>query len=238
MQTVKKYANGRLYDTDNKKYLTKEQLAKLISKNKRVKIVLSKTGKDITKKTVAELQANLDFLSADERQDYEFSGAETLPLEQAMRLMDELQNIDALQEQLANVGRQGTLEDVDAEALEQILGTEGRQELEKLRELEQRLEEAGYLRRKGDRLELTPKGIRKIGARVIQDNERPWSGDHNMNPPDVPGMFFCNRPIEKEVPHIEDIAPTALDLFGIPIPKHMDGESVIPPNGKAQEGGS
>jgi len=82
---------------------------------------------------LAELQANLDFLSSDERQAYEFSGSEGLPLDQAMHMMDELQKIDALQEQLAQVGRQGGLETVDAEALEQILGPEGRQELEKLR---------------------------------------------------------------------------------------------------------
>jgi uncharacterized protein with von Willebrand factor type A (vWA) domain len=118
---------------------------------------------------LAELQANLDFLSADERQSYEFSGTEGVPLEQAMRLMDELQKVDKLQEQLANVGRQGSLEDVDAEALAQILGPEGQRELEKLRELERRLEEAGYLRRKGERLELTPKGIRKIGLKALQD---------------------------------------------------------------------
>jgi len=118
---------------------------------------------------LAELQANLDFLSSSERQSYEFSGAEGIPLEQAMRLMDEMQKIDALQEQLNNVGRQGSLEDVDAEAMEQILGPEGRQELEKLRDLERRLEEAGYLRRKGDRLELTAKGIRKIGMKALQD---------------------------------------------------------------------
>jgi uncharacterized protein with von Willebrand factor type A (vWA) domain len=118
---------------------------------------------------LAELQANLDFLSSSERQSYEFSGTEGIPLEQAMRLMDELQKIDALQEQLNNVGRQGTLQDVDAEAMEQILGPEGRQELEKLRDLERRLEEAGYLRRKGDRLELTAKGIRKIGMKALQD---------------------------------------------------------------------
>jgi uncharacterized protein with von Willebrand factor type A (vWA) domain len=78
---------------------------------------------------LAELQANLDFLSSSERQSYEFSGTEGVPLEQAMRLMDEMQKIDALQEQLNNVGRQGSLEDVDAG-----YGTDsrsrGRQELE------------------------------------------------------------------------------------------------------------
>ncbi|MGE3539202.1 MAG: VWA domain-containing protein [Candidatus Tectimicrobiota bacterium] len=118
---------------------------------------------------LAELQANLNFLSSDEPRGYEFSGAQGVPLEQAMRLMDELQKVDQLQEQLANIGRQGSLQDVDAETLEQILGPEGRRELDKLRELEQRLEAAGYLKRKGDRLELTAKGVRKIGQKALND---------------------------------------------------------------------
>jgi arylsulfatase A-like enzyme len=48
-----------------------------------------------------------------------------------------------------------------------------------------------------------------------------------MNPPDVPGMFFSNRPIDLDRPHITDIAPTVLDLFGVPIPAHMDGKSIM-----------
>ena len=71
-----------------------------------------------------------------------------------------------------------------------------------------------------------------FGEEVISDNTRPWSGDHNMNPPEVPGMFFCNRPIDTDQPHITDIAPTVLDLFGVPIPPHIDGKSVITGKGK------
>lgn len=66
-----------------------------------------------------------------------------------------------------------------------------------------------------------------FGEKVISDNTRPWSGDHNMNPPEVPGMLFCNRPIDIEHPNIVDIAPTVLDLFGVPIPLHMDGKSIM-----------
>ena len=67
-----------------------------------------------------------------------------------------------------------------------------------------------------------------VGDTVFEDNTRPWGGDHNMNPPDVPGMFFCNRSIAKKEPRIEDIGPTTLDLFGIPIPEYCDGESFMP----------
>jgi len=63
-----------------------------------------------------------------------------------------------------------------------------------------------------------------LGATVISENTRPWSGDHNMNPPEVPGMLFCNLPIDVARPAIVDIAPTVLDLFGVPIPSHMDGK--------------
>lgn len=67
-----------------------------------------------------------------------------------------------------------------------------------------------------------------LSADVIEDNTRPWSGDHNFNPPDVPGMLFCNRKIAKSDPSIMDIGPTVLDLFGVQIPAYCDGESIMP----------
>lgn len=62
----------------------------------------------------------------------------------------------------------------------------------------------------------------------IEDNARPWSGDHNFNPPDVPGMLFCNRRIATDDPGIMDIGPTVLDLFGVPVPPYCDGTSLMP----------
>lgn len=55
MLTLKKYANGRLFDIVNKEYVTKDQLAKLIEKKEKVKVILAKTGKDVTKSVVASL---------------------------------------------------------------------------------------------------------------------------------------------------------------------------------------
>ena len=59
---------------------------------------------------------------------------------------------------------------------------------------------------------------------VFEDNEKSWSGDHCMNPPDVPGIFFCNRKIESPSVNIMDIGPTVLDLFGVPVPGYCDGK--------------
>jgi polyhydroxyalkanoate synthesis regulator protein len=48
MLNIKKYANGRFFDTVNKKYIKQEQLTDLIKKGKKMKVTLAKTGKDIT----------------------------------------------------------------------------------------------------------------------------------------------------------------------------------------------
>jgi arylsulfatase A-like enzyme len=39
----------------------------------------------------------------------------------------------------------------------------------------------------------------------------------------VPGVFFCNRRTTTTDPALIDLAPTALTLFGITPPPHMDG---------------
>jgi len=70
-----------------------------------------------------------------------------------------------------------------------------------------------------------------VAGPVFEDNLRPWSGDHAVDPRLVPGVFFCNRPIEAEDPALIDIAPTALRLFGVQPPPYMDGRAfaVNPP---------
>jgi len=70
-----------------------------------------------------------------------------------------------------------------------------------------------------------------ISEDIFEDNVRDWSGDHNFNPPDVPGMFFCTRKIATDSPSIMDIGPTVLDLFGVPVPKYCDGKTFLPANG-------
>ena len=75
-----------------------------------------------------------------------------------------------------------------------------------------------------------------ISDEIIEDNTRYWSGDHNFNPPDVPGMLFSNRPIVSDSPGIMDIGPTVLDLFGVAIPAYCDGQSLLP--AEAGRGGS
>ena len=67
----------------------------------------------------------------------------------------------------------------------------------------------------------------RVGPSVMEDNLRAWSGDHCIDPPLVPGVLFSNRKIDSEDPGIEDLAPTALALFGIETPEWMEGKPVF-----------
>jgi predicted AlkP superfamily phosphohydrolase/phosphomutase len=68
--------------------------------------------------------------------------------------------------------------------------------------------------------------VGKVSKAVFEDNEKAWSGDHCVDPAIVPGVLFSNRAIAAENPGIEDMAPTALDLFGVAIPAWMEGKSI------------
>ena len=65
--------------------------------------------------------------------------------------------------------------------------------------------------------------IGRTSREVFHDNKKAWSGDHCVDPSVVPGVLFCNRKIDSPQPRLLDIAPTVLDLFGIPAPDYMDG---------------
>ena len=69
--------------------------------------------------------------------------------------------------------------------------------------------------------------VGKITGSVFSDNTKAWSGDHCIDPHLVPGVIFANRKILAENPGIEDLAPTALELFGVQPPPYMEGKSLF-----------
>jgi len=67
----------------------------------------------------------------------------------------------------------------------------------------------------------------RVAGSVFDDNLRPWSGDHCLDPQYVPGVLFCSLPLAAPGARIMDIAPTVLDLFGIEAPSYMQGRSLL-----------
>ena len=118
-----------------------------------------------------DLAQNLEALSPMEqmRTRFPFRGDESLPLNEAMRMMSQLQQMEGLEDQFQEARRLDDLEAIDSEKVKHLLGNEEYQSIEQLKELMKMLEEAGYIQKKGNRWELTARGIRKIGQKALQD---------------------------------------------------------------------
>ena len=58
---------------------------------------------------------------------------------------------------------------------------------------------------------------------IIEDNMKKWSGDHIVDPQLVPGVLLVNRPMRLTNPRLIDIGPTILQIFGVGVPREVDG---------------
>ncbi|HEY7827759.1 MAG TPA: hypothetical protein VIB99_05965 [Candidatus Limnocylindrales bacterium] len=119
---------------------------------------------------LAQLAATLDQLLPDglgER--FRFSGEEELGLEGALGQLETLGRLEALEGQLGDVESASDLARIDPGQLTELLDEDSARDLRSLDELAGRLEAAGYLTRDGENLELTPRGSRRIGQKVLDD---------------------------------------------------------------------
>lgn len=67
----------------------------------------------------------------------------------------------------------------------------------------------------------------QVAGPVFSDNTRPWSGDHCVDPALVPGVLLASAPLARAEASILDVAPTILDLFGVPPEAPMQGTSLL-----------
>ncbi len=128
-------------------------------------------GDDRIRVDLMELAENLEALAPMEqaRTRFPFQGDESLPFNEAMRMMSRLQQMEGLEDQFQEARRLDNLEAIDSQKVKDLLGNEEYQSVEELKELMKVLEEAGYIQKKGNHWELTARGIRKIGQKALQD---------------------------------------------------------------------
>ena len=141
---------------------------------------------------MAALQDNLRAL----RPDLPWNGRQRMQGERGLGLPDatealaELADLDALDAQLGQSYPGATLDDIDEEAVRRALGRQAVDDIERLREIERQLRDQGYLT---DRMELTPKAIRRIGRtalrRVFADLDAGPRGDHDVHDTGAAGEF-------------------------------------------------
>jgi len=103
------------------------------------------------------------------QQGYEFSGDEQMGMAQAMQTMQDLGDLDQLENLLRNASNPGQLAEADMDRVRELMGDDAANSLEQLAQLTKMLEEQGLIHQKDGRLELTPKGLRKIGNNALRD---------------------------------------------------------------------
>jgi uncharacterized protein with von Willebrand factor type A (vWA) domain len=100
---------------------------------------------------------------------YDFSGQDPLGFAEAAAVMNQLGDMDRLEQMMSTASNPGALADVDIERAGELLGEDAARSLEQLAKLAKQLTEAGLMDQKEGRLELTPRGLRKIGQNALSD---------------------------------------------------------------------
>ncbi|MCP4712314.1 MAG: sulfatase arylsulfatase, partial [Planctomycetes bacterium] len=66
-----------------------------------------------------------------------------------------------------------------------------------------------------------------IEGEILSDNDSAWSADHCADQMEVPGILFCNKPINTKTPALVDLAPTILAQYNLPPGPDMIGKNII-----------
>ncbi len=90
-----------------------------------------------------------------------------MPMSATIDAMERLHDYEELDRSMEGAYPGASLDDVDEEALRRTLGEPATQDLRRLKAIERALEKAGLMQRRGGRLEVTPRGARKMGERAL-----------------------------------------------------------------------
>ena len=94
-------------------------------------------------------------------------GEGAMPLEATVGALERLHEFEDLERSLRGDYAGASLEDVDEEALRRTLDEEAVTDIRRLKEIERALERAGLVTRARGRVEVTPRGARKLGERAL-----------------------------------------------------------------------
>ena len=121
---------------------------------------------------LSQLDAQLEALRPGEDWDGRgrFRGENPMGMGEATRAMEQLGQLDALAEQLAQSYPGARLEDIDLDVLGEQLGDQARVDARALAELQRELEREGLFSRAADgSLQLAPKALRRLGESALSD---------------------------------------------------------------------
>ncbi len=94
-------------------------------------------------------------------------GENAMPLQATVDALERLSDYEEVDRSLRADYAGASLEDIDEERLRRTLGEDAVRDVRRLKEIERALERAGLLQRVGGRLQVTARGARKMGQRVL-----------------------------------------------------------------------
>jgi uncharacterized protein with von Willebrand factor type A (vWA) domain len=94
-------------------------------------------------------------------------GEEAMPLSATVDAMERLHDYEDLDRSIRGDYAGASLEDIDEDAVRRTLGDDAVRDLRRLKQVERALEQAGLVTRREGRLEVTPKGARRLGERAL-----------------------------------------------------------------------
>lgn len=165
------------------------------------------------------------------RQGYQFAGDESLSLEQAMRLMEHMDELDQLEAEFKDVRDWNDLANLDESKIERLLGEQEAEQFDQLQQMARVLEDAGYVRKTRRGYELTPQGVRKIGEKALTDIfaglKRDRSGQHDLRREGGAGdRTDDSKPYEFGDPFLLDIPRTIMNALQRGADTHQGERSV------------
>ena len=99
----------------------------------------------------------------------DFTGEDPMGFGQAMRLMQELGDLDQLDNLLRNASSPSALAEADLDRVSELLGEDVAKSLQRMSEITKKLKDAGLIDQTEGKLEMTPRGLRKIGEKALRD---------------------------------------------------------------------
>jgi uncharacterized protein with von Willebrand factor type A (vWA) domain len=138
---------------------------------------------------LTRLNINLNYLThiSDSQERYTFFGDESVSYSEALKLIDNLQKMDKLENQFNDLLYNRSLGSIDPEMVQEILGPESVSQLNTIKNITRTLEDAGYIRLDGHAYKLTPYGVRKIGEKALSsvfvNLKKDHRGGHRISDP-------------------------------------------------------
>lgn len=163
-------------------------------------------------------------------------GTQPLSIDLATDILQQVNAMDQMAEQLRSVSQLRDLKGLDPKLLDRVLSDEDRAWIDRWTHIEDQLEDSGYVTKGNQGLELTPRAVRKIGEKALEDIfgqlRKQGLGDHDIHRRGRAGeLADSTSPWQFGDPFQLDLPKTVLNAVtrngpGAPVRLHPDDFAV------------